>query len=218
LRKRLPGLVLLALCGLLVACEGALRWSRDYHTVRAGETLYSIAVNYNVDQRDLIRWNRLGDGTYIREGQKLRLKTPVRAGSMQTSSRVVSQPLLPPPRWHWPTAGAVAMAFGTSVKTESGIRIAGKEDQTVVAVAGGEIVYAGDGLSHYGQLLIIKHNNSWLSAYGLNSSLLVREGDRVRAGQAVARMGREAGGSAQLHFEIRRNGEPVNPLRYLPRR
>lgn len=207
----------LLLAGLLTGCEGMLRWSRDYHTVRAGETLYSIAIRYDLDQRDLIRWNDLGDGTYVREGQKLRLQPPP-GGARQQAGHVARMPVLPAPGWRWPAPGKVALAFGASLKTGSGIRIAGSQGEAVVAAAAGEVVYAGGGLEHYGQLLIIKHNDSWLSAYGLNRALLVGEGDRVRQGQVVARMGRESRGSPQLHFEIRRNGRPVDPLRYLPRR
>jgi lipoprotein NlpD len=125
---------------------------------------------------------------------------------------------VPPPSWRWPTDGKVLIRYGQSVKTESGIRIGGSVGQWVFAVAPGEVVYAGDGLASYGQLLIIKHNESWLSAYGFNSELMVGEGNRVRAGQPVARMGQDSAGAAQLHFEIRRNGEPVNPLYYLPAR
>jgi lipoprotein NlpD len=112
----------------------------------------------------------------------------------------------------------VYLRYGESPKTESGIRIAGQDGQNVFAVAAGEIVYAGSGLASYGQLLIIKHNQTWLSAYGFNSRLLVAEGQKVSAGQNIALMGRDAAGKAVLHFEIRRNGQPVDPLKYLPKR
>ncbi len=109
-------------------------------------------------------------------------------------------------------------AFGQSPGTQSGIQIAGRLRQPVVAAADGVVVYAGSGLVGYAQLLIIKHNATYLSAYGYNDSLLVKEGDRVRRGQKVARVGEGPGQRPLLHFEIRKNGRPVDPIRYLPAR
>jgi lipoprotein NlpD len=216
-----PALIASAL--LLAACSGnALRWTPDYHTVRSGETLYSIAHSYNLDHRQLAQWNHLGDGSVIRDGQRLRLKPP--AGSVSASSsrnasaKPQSQPTVPAPTWRWPTAGSVYLHYGASQKTESGIRIAGNKGQVITAAAAGEVVYAGSGLASYGNLLIIKHNEGWLSAYGFNSVLLVREGQKVGTGQRIAQMGQDTTGRAVLHFEIRRNGQPVDPMRYLPAR
>ena len=205
---------------LLASCSGsALRWTPDYHTVRSGETLYSIAERYNLRPSDLVRWNDLSNASMIRSGQRLALKPGLQARSGSGATRQApAEPQLPAPAWRWPTNGQVILRFGASPKTESGIRIAGKSGQPVNAVAGGEVVYAGSGLASYGQLLIIQHNETWLSAYGFNSELLVREGDRVASGKQVARMGQDSGGRSVLHFEIRRNGEPVDPLRYLPGR
>ena len=211
---------------LLAGCSSALRWTPEYHTVGAGETLYSIAHKYNLDYRDLARWNGLGDGTLIVQGQKLRLQ-PSSGGSSSASRKSAGnkpapakpkQPSVAAPAWRWPTNGKVYLRYGESPKTESGIRIAGQTGQPVIAVASGEVVYAGSGLASYGQLVIIKHNESWLSAYGFNSTLLVAEKQRVASGQQIARMGEDASGRAVLHFEIRRNGEPLDPLRYLPRK
>ena len=202
---------------VLTACTNALRWTPDYHTVRAGETLYSIALRYDLDHRQLASWNRLGSGTYIRQGQKLRLSPPPRGSGTTVASKPAPK-TYPAPGWAWPTSGRVAEAYGASARTESGIRIAGKTGQAVYAVAAGEVVYAGDGLPSYGQMLIIEHNDTWLSAYGFNSKLRVKEGDRVKARARVADMGTTPAGAAQLHFEIRRNGQPVDPLRYLPQR
>jgi lipoprotein NlpD len=214
-------LALIASALLLAACSGnALRWTPDYHTVRSGETLYSIAHSYNLDHRQLAQWNRLGDGSVIREGQRLRLKRPAgdvsASSSTNKSAKQQSQTVVPAPTWRWPTAGSVYLRYGASQKTESGIRVAGNKGQAITAAAAGEGVYAGSGLASYGNLLIIKHNEAWLSAYGFNSVLLVREGQKVGAGQSIARMGQDTSGRAVLHFEIRRNGQPVDPVRYLP--
>lgn len=204
----------------VAGCSNALRWVPDYHTVRAGETLYSIAMRYDLDHRQLAAWNNLGDGTYIRNGQKLSLKGPVQgqAARPSTAKPVAAAKEWPAPKWRWPTVGNVAVGFGASPKTESGIRIAGSPAQPIVAAADGEVVYAGAGLPTYGQLLIIKHNDTWLSAYGFNSRLRVAEGALVKSGQHIADMGQTRAGFNRLHFEIRRNGQPVNPQRYLPPR
>ncbi len=120
--------------------------------------------------------------------------------------------------WTWPTAGKVIQRFAPDDPGRKGIKIGGRVGQKVRAAEGGKVVYAGSGLIGYGRLIIIKHNKNYLSAYGHNRKLLVREGDRVRRGQAVAEMGRNGSGKTLLHFEIRRNGIPVDPLRLLPRR
>ena len=120
--------------------------------------------------------------------------------------------------WQWPTSGGVIAGYGSSTKTRSGIQIGGKQGQAIRAASAGRVVYAGTGLTGYGHLLIIKHNNDYLSAYGHNDRLLAKEGDQVAAGQRIADMGIGPGQRALLHFEIRLRGEPVNPLGYLPKR
>ena len=219
-------LCVLIACASLAACGGqALRWTPEYHTVRSGETLYSIAWQYDIDYRTLARWNELGDGTLIRPGQQIRLSGPA-AGSLASTtapkreSSTAAAPVAPSPapQWRWPTDGKLALGFGESPKTQSGIRITGQVGQSVVAAADGQVVYAGNALIGYGQLLIIKHNASYLSAYGYNSVLLVAEGQQLTAGQKIARMGEASSQQPALHFEIRRNGKPVDPLNYLPRR
>jgi lipoprotein NlpD len=97
------------------------------------------------------------------------------------------------------------------------VRIAGRAGQPVAAAEGGTVVYSGSGLKGYGNLIIVKHNNEFLSAYGFNRRLLVKEGQRVQRGQSVAEVGQAAGGEYLLHFEIRRNGVATDPLAYLPK-
>ncbi len=122
----------------------------------------------------------------------------------------------PPGHWRWPTRGTVVARFGDGRAGGRGIDISGDEGQPVHATAAGDVVYSGDGLKAYGRLLIIRHEGDFLSAYAHNSELLVAEGDRVDAGEPIARMGRTREGTALLHFEIRRGGSPVDPLDYLP--
>ena len=123
-----------------------------------------------------------------------------------------------PGRWRWPTAGRVVGTFGNGRVAGRGIDIAGDPGQSIEATAAGEVVYSGDGLKAYGRLLIIRHGGDFLSAYAHNADLLVAEGDRVEAGDRIARMGRTNDGQALLHFEIRQSGQPVDPIRYLPTR
>lgn len=121
------------------------------------------------------------------------------------------------PAWRWPTKGPLLSSFSDAEATRKGIKIAGKAGQDVIASAAGRVVYSGNGLPRYGNLLIIKHNDVYLSAYAHNQSLLVKEGDNVQSGQKIATLGRTGTQRDQLHFEIRRNGKPVDPMRYLPK-
>lgn len=123
------------------------------------------------------------------------------------------------PGWQWPTDGEVIRTFSASSSGKRGIRIAGSPGATVRAAAGGRVVYSGDGLRGYGNLVIIKHNARYLTAYGYNRELMVGEGDEVSAGAAIARMGTIPGtGEPALHFEIRRDGKPTDPMARLPSR
>lgn len=120
--------------------------------------------------------------------------------------------------WRWPSDGKVIGVYVSGEPTKQGIDIGGKSGDPVRAAADGEVVYSGNGLIGYGELIIVKHNANFLSAYGHNRSRLVKEGDKVKAGQAIAEMGASASSRDELHFEIRKNGKPVNPLEYLPAR
>ena len=127
-----------------------------------------------------------------------------------------SLPNVPGPvKWLWPTQGKI-VKMDTPI-SKNGIDIAGNEGQNIIAAAPGEVVYSGSGLLGYGRLIIIKHNDTYLSAYAHNKELLVQEGERVSTGQKIALMGKTSAGRTLLHFEIRKNGQPVDPLGYLPR-
>lgn len=214
------------LCCALWSCSSALRWDADYHVVEPGDTIYSVAFRYDIDQQDLRTWNRIDGSALIFAGQRLRLNPPEggagssgsSAGASKSSSG--SRPSQVPQQvgWKWPTDGAVIAAYGKSAKTRSGIDIGGQRGQAVRAASAGRVVYAGDGLPGYGHLLIVKHNNDFLSAYGHNARLLAKDGDQVAAGQKIASMGEGPGRRPLLHFEIRLRGDPVNPLNYLPQR
>lgn len=121
-------------------------------------------------------------------------------------------------KWVWPARGSVVQTFRQGDRTRQGIRIAGKSGQPVVAAESGKVVYTGSGLPGYGKLIIVKHNKNYLSAYGFNRKLLVRDGDQVARGERIADMGQSTDGKSLLHFEIRRRDTPLDPLKRLPRR
>lgn len=118
--------------------------------------------------------------------------------------------------WRWPTNGPVTRGYSSTV--HKGIDIGGRRGDAINAVAAGRVVYAGAGIVGYGELLIVKHNDIYLSAYGHNARLLVSEGDQVRAGQKIAEKGNSGTDSVKLHFEIRKEGKPIDPKRLLPKR
>ena len=120
-------------------------------------------------------------------------------------------------KWRWPASGQIVGRF-QSTAAIPGIDIAGKEGDPVVAAADGTVVYSGNGLVGYGELIIIKHNDSFLSAYGHNRKRLVTEGQQVKAGQQIAEMGSSSSSRDELQFQIRKDGNPVDPLDYLPSR
>nr|WP_313474263.1 peptidoglycan DD-metalloendopeptidase family protein [Stutzerimonas kunmingensis] len=120
--------------------------------------------------------------------------------------------------WAWPANGTIIGRFSSNGSLNKGIDIAGDLGQPVLAASDGTVVYAGSGLRGYGELVIIKHSDTYVSAYGHNRRLLVQEGQQVKAGQSIAEMGSTGTDRVKLHFEIRRLGKPVDPLQYLPRR
>ena len=136
----------------------------------------------------------------------------------EPAARASSVSTADPARWQWPADGRILSNFKANDPARNGIDIAGKEGQAIVATAAGEVVYSGNGLIGYGELIIVKHSERMLSAYAHNRKRLVAEGDRVESGGRIAEMGRNDRNQAMLHFEIRRDGKPQDPLKYLPPR
>ena len=219
LRFVLNSLLLIVI--LLGGCSSQSRFNYQQgitHIVRTGETLSSIAAFYHKDLRDLARWNNLGDGSLIYPGQLIYLvemTSGTVARSVPKLREIPSPPDDPAPHLSWPTTGYVIKEFNGARGTGTGMLIKGKRGQPIRSAAAGHVVYSGDGLMGYGKLIIVKHNDTFLSAYGHNASLLVEEGQNIAKGQQIATMGEVSPNEHRLHFEIRRNGEPVNPRQFL---
>jgi len=222
MHRRTPhwfGVMLVTSSALLTACgTQPLRPSGTY-TVRAGDTLYSIAWRHGVDFHELARINHIGNDYRIYPGQVLALSTAARARPPVPQSSVVSpsQPPTvlagPPPRFLLPVSGS----YVPTSRPNGGVGLvfSGRVGDDIHAAAAGRVVYSGNGLLGYGQLLIIKHNEQYLSAYGHLQVVNVREGDAVTSGQVIATMGAGPNGTPQLYFEIRVDGRPVEPTALL---
>lgn len=149
-------------------------------------------------------------------------QTTVKKNTSNTTKKVVKKDKTTSQKnikhvWRWPTKGKVVSSYSTKVGGNKGIDIAGKVGQPVYAASNGKVVYSGNGLSGYGNLIIVKHSEQYLSAYAHNRKLLVNEGGTVERGQKIAELGKSGTSAPKLHFEIRRNGKPVDPLKYLPK-
>jgi lipoprotein NlpD len=191
------------------------------YTVKRGDTLYEIAGRHKLDWQDIARWNGIRRDYVIQPGQVLKLY-PSRASRAPARSAPASParqtaPARAPIGPQWPVAGGTA-TLTSRPNGGQGLNVSGHLGADVRAAAAGHVVYTGTGLLGYGQLVILKHNETYLSAYGHTQSVAVREGDAVVAGQRIATMGAGPHGEAMLYFEIRINGTPSNPLSYLPRR
>lgn len=264
-RLLIPVIALLALNGCALFGFSS---APQEHTVQRGDTLYSIAADYDVDYRELAAWNSIKPPYRIRIGQILLVEPPddfvyaptseptrpkdpaSEPGAVNTTplpsdsgvsvtespgepqpplSPAAPAPVAPPPpvgpiatapppsavKWRWPAEGELIPG---ETGGSPGIDIAGQLGQSVRAAAGGKVVYSGGGLQGYGQLVIVKHEGNYLTAYGYNRRLLVRQGDEVYVGQPIAEMGEGPQRRPVLHFEIRRSGKALDPLQLLPGR
>jgi len=180
--------------------------------VRPGETLYTIAWKYGKDYRDIALANNIPSPYVIYIGQKITLNKKIDLKKEEKKPTTFSSLLIKEPakgEWGWPTVGKVTVA-------QKGIDIAGQRGSDIRAAAAGKVVYSGSGLRGYGQLIIIKHNEVYLSAYAHNQRLFVKEGESVNKSQVIAEMGHSDTESVKCYFEIRKNGQPISPLSFLP--
>lgn len=207
-----------------------------YYIVRPGDTLNKIARSFGQSPDDIASWNSLANRNDLKVGQELRVQPADESGGAQTSavatgSGVEVRPLEAVPRqptlqadtsiapkeeegitWMWPADGRIVATFRGASK---GIDITGNPGQKVLASADGKVLYANP-MRGYGNIVIVKHSDSLLSAYAHNQAVLVKEGAIVTRGQQIAEMGKSDSDTVKLHLEIRRHGKPVDPARYLP--
>lgn len=196
---------------------------RNAYIVQTRDTLYSIAWAFGMDYRDLADINQLQAPYSLRVGQHLYI-TPLPKSakcrkenlSLKFVNRVKSTKLLFD--WIWPASGKIIAPFNPTPGGNKGIDIGGFLGATISACNNGIVVYSGEGIRSYGKLIIIKHNDDYLSAYAYNQHMQVKEGQKIVTGQKIATMGANNDGRAALHFEIRRFGKPINPLLYLPKK
>jgi lipoprotein NlpD len=256
------------------ATEESKADARGTYTVRKGDTLLRIALDFGQNYRDLVAWNNLADPDDIKVGQVLKVAPAERNGAVAGTNPITmpgaDKPAAPPrktaPRgdkkpysestlaeaqkddnpavnpkaaerpasgalaagstvtanddeklsWMWPSNGKIIATFDEG--KSKGIDIAGKLGQQVMAAGSGRVMYAGSGIRGYGNLVIVKHSNSLLSAYAHNRAILVKEGQSVTKGEAIAEMGDSDADTVKLHFEIRQQGKPVDPSKFLPSR
>jgi lipoprotein NlpD len=219
-----------------------------YYTVKPGDTMIRIGLDNGQPWKDVARWNNIDKPNQIEVGQVLRVVPPVgvTAASSAGPAVVVTRPVsssgstvasttspasssnvAPKPQpeavtaddqldWSWPVNGPVLAGFD-EVKNK-GLDLGGAAGEPVWAAADGKVVYVGAGLRGYGNLIILKHNNTYLTAYAHNQTLLVKEDQSVRKGQKIAEMGNSDADRVKLHFEVRRQGKPVDPAKFLPAR
>ena len=270
-------------CGEKNIITKTSNWDPSKYSVQNGDTLYSIAWRYDLDFKQLAKWNKIRSPYLIRPGQRLIMTAPLikntdkyylfggnapqkkqtfekrkpvidysisknipPAPPLTNSSSISSKYKQPLPKynqnkskitsntnqtqnvntfkspsngainWMWPINGKVINRFAANKNDRKGIDIKGKANQKVLAASNGVVVYSGSGLVSYGNLIIIKHSERFLSAYAFNKKLLVKEGVHVKKGQSIAIIGKKQTVTNLLHFEIRKDGKPVNPLVYLP--
>jgi len=236
--KILVILLFLALSTSCVRTNVTQYFSSDQYIVQKGDTLTTIAFRYKMNVRNLFKWNKLSANSKLTPGQRIYVKEPNKSSSeyntivenknkTTTKSKrgiTSSKKWTKKPKtkqyvsyknkynWNWP----VPNNFNRSSKKTilKGLSFTGKVGQNVAVVSPGTVIYSGNGLKKYGNLVIVKHNNQLLSAYAFNKKNLVKEKDKVKKGQVIATMGSK-NKKGHLYFEIRKNGKPINPLYYL---
>jgi len=195
--------------------------AEGFYAVRRGDTLYSIALEHGADYRELAQWNSLDDPAKIRVGQLLRVRPPedraVEIGRPRILGRVEGRPLDGSPsllQFIWPARGKVIAGFAEP--RSKGIDIDGKLGDPVVAAAAGRVTYIGSGIPGLGKLVVIKHDNGFITVYAHNRDIVVKEQQSVARGQKIAELGNTDADRPKLHFQIRKGAAAVDPMRYLP--
>jgi lipoprotein NlpD len=204
-----------------------------FYVVKRGDTLYSIALEHGADYRELAQWNSLEDPTRINVGQTLRVRPPedrrapqsTQVGAARVPERIEARPLdkAAPEKatpqvdvagFVWPAKGKVLAGFAEP--RSKGIDIDGKPGDPIVAAAAGRVTYTGTGIPGLGKLVVIKHDNGFITVYAHNREIVVKEQQAVSRGQKIAELGATDAERPKLHFQIRKGSAPVDPMRYLP--
>lgn len=229
-KNPLSALFCLILTLLLAGCAGNQSSdSGPVYTVKRGDTLYRISRTTGTSVKDLARLNDISPPYTIEVGQKLKIngssktkKSSSRSSGKTaavTPSYVVPKSSWPPVGqrcWVWPASGKVVMPYSTAEGGNKGIDIAGTRGSPVYASDAGKVVYVGNQLRGYGNLIMIKHGEDYITAYAHNDTMLVNNGQNVKAGQKIATMGSTGTDSVKLHFQIRYKATAIDPQRYLP--
>jgi len=224
-----------------VTDEAKYQYTPRIYTVQKGDTLYGISWAFGLDYKQVAGWNDIKSPYTIHIGDQIYLYPRKQKGSTEKTKPIVltslprqrqpSEPkaivtpvekavATPTPtasttgKWTWPAQGKLVGKFAPKAGNK-GIQIAGAEGSPIRATSGGQVVYAGEGLRGYGKLIIIKHSSEYISAYAHNKEILVREGQAINSGQQIASMGQTGTNRPILHFEIRKSGNPIDPMKYL---
>ena len=213
---------------LLTGCAGNKSSSGgDVYTVKRGDTLYKISRQTGTSVSDLARLNGISPPYTIEVGQRLKVNSASKTSSSKGASKtakVVPSSAVPlsswPPVgqrcWRWPTTGKVVMTYSTAEGGNKGIDITAPRGQAIYAAGAGKVVYAGSQLRGYGNLIMIKHSEDYITAYAHNDTILVNNGESVKIGQKIATMGSSDADGVRLHFQLRYKATAIDPLRYLP--
>jgi lipoprotein NlpD len=219
-----------------VAAAAPVSVAEGSYVVKRGDTLYGIALEHGADYRELAQWNSLDDPGRLRVGQVLRVAPPpgggVQVGAAPSSARVESRPIQeqkpPPPaqreepklqaaplQFLWPAKGKLLAGFAEPRR--KGIDIDGKIGDPVIAAAAGRVTYVGSGIPGLGKLVVIRHDQGYITVYAHNNDVLVKEQQNVARGQKIAELGSSDAERPKLHFQIRKGSAAVDPLLYLPK-
>ncbi len=225
MRKPFRLIICLMLGMLLAACSSNNLSDEDVYVVKRGDTLSRISRLTGTSVRDLARLNGISPPYTIEIGQRLRVngsgKKSSGKSSGSSSSRVVTVPPASWPPvgqrcWRWPTSGTVVLPYSSADGGNKGIDIAGSRGQPIYAAGSGKVVYVGNQMRGYGNLIMIKHSEDYITAYAHNDTLLVNNGQSVKIGQKIATMGSSDTDSVKLHFQLRYRATAIDPIRYLP--
>ncbi len=217
-------LLCLAFGLMLAACSSKNASDGGTYTVKRGDTLSKISRMTGTSVRELARLNNISPPYTIEIGQRLKVNGSGKSSSSGSKSPGRAVAVVPPASWppvgqrcwRWPTSGTIVLPYSSADGGNKGLDIAGSRGQPVYAAGAGKVVYVGNQLRGYGNLIMIKHSEDYITAYAHNDTLLVNNGQSVKIGQKIATMGSTDADSVKLHFQLRYKATAIDPARYLP--